>query len=287
VVLGDVDLMLTWTEPFPGTPDYHASLETSDPAGVHAAIVETWTKFLDHLDAVPAESWTMILAYLVVETGGLTLYPSTREEPGEGMDNLSVTLSIDDWAAECGKIADECYGGADPDIESVQADPKADARYERQYDALLKKMARSLKDALTDPALALRFAALKKRSRFAIYYVDQGETVHTANLVYLWGERPPKGFPAETPRILFTGLMNKAGIWPDDCLKFDGDKVLQATFFGNDFNDKYVDILESVPNVAILCKDLRTLTLDHTRIKPAGVERLKALFPRVKVKIKT
>jgi hypothetical protein len=279
--------MLTWTEPFPGKPNYHASQETSDPAGVHAAIVETWTMFLDHLDAVSAESWTMILAYLIVEIGGLTLYPTTREEPGKGMDNLRVMLGIRALTAEYATISDEFYAGVDPDDETAQPGAKAEAKFDRKYQALLKKMAKSLKDAMTDPSLAPRFAALKKRNHFAIYYVDQGETVHTANLIYLWGERPPKAFPADTPRMLFTGLMNKAGNSPDHSLKFDGDKVTSVTFFGNDFNDKYVDILESVPDVAVLCKGLRTLILEHTRIKPSGVERLKALFPRVKVKIKT
>jgi hypothetical protein len=203
------------------------------------------------------------------------------------VDNFSVTLGIGAWTAEYATISDEFYAGVDPDDETAQPDAKAEAKFERKYQALLKKMAKSLKDAITDPSLSPRFAALKKRSRFAIYYVDQGETVHTANLIYFWGERPPKAFPADTPRMLFTGLMNKAKRYPDHCLKFDGDKVIAATFFGNDFNDKYVDILESIPNVAALCKGLRTLNLEHTRIKPSGVERLKALFPKTRVRIKS
>jgi hypothetical protein len=279
--------MLNWTIPFHGRPDYHSVLESSSPTGIHAALVETWRKFLDGLEAVAPENWSIILAYLVVENGRVRLYPTTREAPGDGVDNFSVTLGIGAWRAEYATISEEFHAGVDPDDETAQPGAKAEAKFDRKYQALLKKMAKSLKDAKTDPSLAPRFAALKKRDRFAIYYVDQGETVPTANLVHLWGERPPKGFPAETPRVLFTGLMNKAGIWPESSLKFKGDLVVHATFFGNDFNDKYVDILESVPNVASLCKDLRTLKLEHTRIKPAGVERLRALFPRVKVTIKT
>jgi hypothetical protein len=277
--------MLTWTTPFPDKPDYHAELGASDPAGINAAIVEAWSKFLDGLDAVPPQRWSIVLAYLVAETGSVSLYPTTRANPGSGMDDLSVTLRIYDWAAEYEEFSDALYEGVDPEEPEAAPSSAAEASFERKYKAFLKKMAKALKDALTDPALAPRSAALKKREHFAIDYVDQGETVHTANLVYLWGERPSKAFPASTPRELFTGLMNKGSIWPSTVLKFDGDNVIEATFFGANFNDKYVDILESVPNVATLCKDLAVLKIESTRITPAGINRLKALFPSCKFEI--
>jgi hypothetical protein len=277
--------MLTWTESHQNNPEFSAKLDHSDTAGIKAAIVEMWTMFLEQLDAVPTEKWSIVLAYLVVETGGITLYPTTREQPMDGMDDLSVMLMVKDWAIEYGDFSDEHHEGVDPEGPKSSPSPRADAVFERKYNALLKKMAKFVKEATAAPTLAPRFASLKKRDRFAVYYVDQGETVHTANLVYLWGERPPKAFPASTPRELFTALMNKASIWPSTVLKFNGDNVIEAVFFGAEFNDKYVDILESVPNVSELCKDLRVLNLEATRIKPAGVLRLKALFPAAEVKV--
>jgi hypothetical protein len=278
--------MLIWR----GTPrnklEFDATLDHSDTAGIKAAIVEMWAKFLEELDAVPSDKWSIVLAYLVTETGSVTLYPTTREQTMEGMDDLSVLLSIKDWAVEYGEISDESYAGVDPEDPESSPSPEAETTFERKYKVLLKKMVKSVKDAIADPTLAPKFAALKKRDRFAVYYVDQGETVHTANLVYLWGERPPKDFPAATPRELFTGLLNKAHCWPGSALKLGGDKVIEARFFGAEYNDRYVDILESVPNVSELCKDLRVLTLEATRIKPAAEERLKALFPAAKVRIK-
>jgi hypothetical protein len=276
--------MLDWSGSSRGKPNYFAKLDRTDAAGISAAIVEAWTKFLDGLDAVAPEKWSIVLAYLVIEAGDIALYPTTREQPGEGMETLSVNLGIKDWAYEYVDFADKYHEGANPE---TGPDARAGAIFERKYNALLKKMARALKEALADPALAPRFAALAKRKGFAIDCVDQGETVHTANLVYLWGERPPNGFPASTPRELFTGLMNKASIWPGSALKLDGDKVIEATFFGAEFNDKYVEILDSVPNVTELCKDLRVLILQATRIKPAGVERLKALFPQAELRVQS
>jgi hypothetical protein len=276
--------MLTWKTPFRGKPDYHAELGPSDKAGINAALVETWTKFLDDLDSVPPDRWTIVLAYLVTETGDVTLYPTTRENPGDGMDDLSVSLCVYDWAAEYGELSDADLADADPE---ALPDPQAETEFERNYHALLEKMATSLKDALSDPALAPRMALLEKRPRFAIDYVDQGETVHTVNLVYLWGERPPEEFPAATPRELFTGLMHKASTWPDSVLEFDGDNVIEATFSGADFTDKYVDILESVPDVGALCKDLTVLQIEATRITPEGIKGLKVLFPKCRFEIQS
>jgi hypothetical protein len=277
--------MLTWTTPYAGKPDYHAALGPSDAAGIKAAIVDGWTKLLDALAAVPGDRWTIVLAYLVTETGQVTLYPTTRKDPGSGMDDLSVSFRIHDWGAEYQAISDELWKGVPAGDDRARPGAKAEAKWERKYHALLKNMAKALKDGLADPTIAPRMAELKKRKHFAIDYVDQGETVNTANLVYLWGKRPPKAFPASTPLELFTGLMNKAQIWPSTAMKCDGDNVIEARFIGADVNDKYVDILESVPDVPVLCKDLALLTLHATRITPAGIKRLEALFPKCRIKV--
>jgi hypothetical protein len=277
--------MLTWRQSFRGKSHYDATLVQSDPASIRAAIVEAWNKFLDGLDSLAPDSWSIVLGYLVVEGGAITLYATTRENPGEWIEELSVMFSINDWGARYEKIAAILHQGAEDEDPQPESDAASDKKFERAYKSLLKMMAKSLKDALTDPALAVRVAALKKRKGFAIYYVDQGEEVYTANLIHLWGQPPPKAFPAATPLELFTGLMHKAQIDPSDCLKVDNDQVIEATFFGHDFTDKYVDILESVPDVSRLCENLRVLFLDSTRIKPAGVERLKALFPNTEVRI--
>jgi hypothetical protein len=277
--------MLTWRQSFRGKSHYDATLVQSDPASIRAAIVEAWNKFLDGLDSLAPDSWSIVLGYLVVEGGAITLYATTRENPGEWIEELSVMFSINDWGARYEKIAAILHQGAEDEDPQPESDAASDKKFERAYKSLLKMMAKSLKDALTDPALAVRVAALKKRKGFAIYYVDQGEEVYTANLIHLWGQPPPKAFPAATPLELFTGLMHKAQIDPSDCLKVDNDQVIEATFFGHDFTDKYVDILESVPDVSGLCENLRVLFLDSTRIKPAGVERLKALFPNTEVRI--
>ena len=219
--------------------------------------------------AYPSGGWEVLVVYVTVETGQLLIYPATMDQLDDGSKKVRISFSSLKWAS----------------AYDVISAPAESAKFEAACKKLLKSIATTVRKTIDDPALMPRFAALKKRKNFAVYYVDQGETVNRSNLIYLWGNRPSKAFPADTPRILFTGLMNKGHIAPSTVLKFDGDQVTEATFFGAEFNDKYVDILESVPNVAELCKDLRVLILEHTRIKPAGIERLKALFPNADVRI--
>jgi hypothetical protein len=233
------------------------------------AIVEVWAKLLDEVDAAySGTGWDILIVYITVEVGGVLIYPATMSDLNDGTKKVRVSFESHNWANAYGAITA----------------PADSPKFEAAYNKVLKSIATTMKNALSNPAVAPRFAALKKRKDFAVYYVDQGETIHRANLVYLWGNRPSRAFPAETSRILFTGLMNKASTWPDSALKYDGDQVTEARFFGADFNDKYVDILASVPNVAELCKDLRLLILEATRIKPAAVTRLKLLFPNTEVR---
>jgi hypothetical protein len=248
---------------------FDAELGETTPTDLESAVVEAWSKVLDEVGAAySAGDWEVLVVYVTVEVGRLLIYPATMAQLDDGSKKVRIGFRSQNWA------------GA---YDAITA-PGDSTRFDAAYKKVLKSIASTVKNAINDPALASRFAALKKRKDFAVYYVDGGETVHRANLVYLWGNKPSKAFPAETPKILFTGLMNKASIWPDDVLKFDGDQVIEATFFGAEFNDKYVDILESVPNVAELCKGLRVLILESTRIKPEAIKRLKALFPNTEVR---
>ncbi len=253
-----------------GSVTFDAEIGETSQAELETAVTEIWSKVLDEVEAAyPSGGWEILIAYVTVETGQLLVYPATMDQLDDGTKKVRISFSSHNWATA---------------YDAITAPPES-AKFDAAYKKLLKSIATTLKKTIDDPALAPRFAVLKKRKSFAVYYVDQGETVHRSNLVYLWGNRPSKAFPADTPRVLFSALMNKGQVAPRTVLKFDGDQVTEATFFGAAFNDQYVDILESVPNVAELCKDLRVLILESTRIKPAGVERLKAMFPNTEVRI--
>jgi hypothetical protein len=85
--------MLTWRKSPGGKWRYDTRLVESDPASIRAAIVEAWNKFLDGLDALAPDRWSIVLGYLEVE-GAITLYATTRENPGEWIEELCKNLRV-------------------------------------------------------------------------------------------------------------------------------------------------------------------------------------------------
>lgn len=67
-------------------------------------------------------------------------------------------------------------------------------------------------------------------------------------------------------------------------MELDGDKVVKVDWFGGNFTDKYVDLLEQVTNLNEICGDLKEFTLTDTRITPKGVDRLRSMLPHVDVR---
>lgn len=234
-----------------------------------AALAEMWAKVLDEAVArLPEDAWEILVAYISVETGDVLVYPTTAKDPVDREDMPRVSLTVADWVAGAEEIED-----------------LPESRYERAYARLLKGIAGQLKKAIDDPRVAPRFAELKKRRGFAVFYVDAVEVVHPANLAFLWGTKPPRPIPSGSAREMFEFLMNKAHIYPGSVMKLEGDRVVQVTFFGAEFNDTYVDLLGQVPDVHEVCKDLRELILEHTRIKPPAIDRLRQLLPHVRIEI--
>ena len=163
-------MLLTWNQPLSDKPNYDAEIDESDPAAIRAAIVETWTKFLDGLDLRDPANWSIVLAHFVTEVGSVTLYPTKREEPGKGRDDLSVTLTIRDWATRYETLADASYAGVDRQYPDAERHPSAVEKFHDGCDAHREMMANSLKGARNHPALAARFSALERREGFAICF---------------------------------------------------------------------------------------------------------------------
>jgi hypothetical protein len=162
--------MLSWNQKLSDKSSYDAELDKSDPVAIDAAIVETWTKFLDGLDLLDPANWSIALACLVTEAGGFTLYPTTRDQPAKGRDDLSVTLTIKEWATQYERLADASNTGVDLQNPDAERHPSADETFHDRCDAHREMMANSLKGARNHPALAARFSALEKREGFAICF---------------------------------------------------------------------------------------------------------------------
>ena len=146
-------MLLSWNQPLSDKPNYDAAIDESDPAAIRAAIVETWTKFLDGLDLLDPANWSVVFASLITEAGGFTLYPTTRRETGKGRDGLNV-ITIKEWAAQYERVADASYAGVDPRYPDAERHAEAEEKFYDGCDAHREMMANSLKGARNHAALA-------------------------------------------------------------------------------------------------------------------------------------
>jgi hypothetical protein len=250
--------------------DFNGAIGDVGSDELSAAVAEAWQKTLEEVESLyRADEWEILVVYVTVEAGDIMTYPATLANLDDNYARFRVSLHSATWANAYDAISN----------------PEESKKFEAAYKRLLKSIVKTLKEAVEKSDLSPRFAALKKRSGFAIYYVDGVETINREVLEFLWGNRPSKALPAESAKELFEALLRKAQCHPPDLMFFEDGVLRIVYFFGADFNDKYVELLESVPNVAHLCEGLRELHLRATRIKPPAVERLRAILPHVDVQV--
>ena len=241
-----------------------------DLEAIGNALVDLWQKVLDELEGCSAENeWDVLICQLVTQCGLAVIFPS-RKIIGEMLDaSFFVDLTIEAW--------DVAY--------QALPDPEEDeTNFGRAYDRLHKNQLRALKSAIKDARVKGRFAALKRRHSFAVFCVDEGETPICDRMEFLWGNRPPKRDFASA-KELFEHILRKAGLTPEYSMKLQGEKVVAVDWFGHEFEDRFVDLMEAVPDLACVCVDLKEFVLTATRVTPFGVDRLKKLLPGVRFTI--
>jgi hypothetical protein len=252
------------------TLEFDAKIGDVGPAELSAAVKEAWRKSLDEVESLyQPDEWGVLVVYVSVETGDVMIYPATMTNLDDYSARVRVTLHSDTWASAYEAITN----------------PAESKKFEASYNRLLKSIVKTLKEGVEDPELAPRFLALKKRSGFAIYYVDAVEAINRDVLEFLWGNKPSKALPAGSAEEVFEALIRKAQCHPPNGMFFEEGVLRKVHFFGAEFNDKYVDLLETVPNLSQLCDGLRELHLMATRIKPPAVARLRKLLPGVDVQV--
>jgi len=264
-------------EPTPIKPATHRRVEFAAKIGnvsdldLHRAMVELWSKVLDEVEAAyPEGGWDILIVYLTPETGSVVIYPQAMAQLDRGEEEVRVSLDVGTWARAYGEVFE------------LDADSR---EFESAYKRMLRSFLKSLKDGIEDKAVLPRFKALKKRPSFGVYYVDSAESIRRENLNFLWGNKPPKGITATSAKELFEAVLGHETAYPQHSMVFEDGVLRVVKFQGADYNDKHVDLIESVPNAAELCRDLRELLLMATRITPAAVKRLQRLLPDVDVQV--
>jgi hypothetical protein len=154
-------------------------------------------------------------------------------------------------------------------------------QFERAYERLCKVQLGALKRAIQEKRVKHRFAKLKRRRSFAVFFVDEGEGFVRDRMEFLWGNRPSRRQFA-TAKQVFEHILKRAHLWPEYSMRLRGETVVAVNWFGNEFTDKHVDLLEEVPNIRELCADLKGFMLTATRVSPSGLQRLKKLLPQAR-----
>jgi hypothetical protein len=238
----------------------------SNADAVQSDLVAIWQKTLEELALRCDENaWDILIVQLITQCGMVVIFPA-RKDAGELHEAaFDVGLTVESWS--------EAY-------EALPDPDDGESKFSKAYSRLHKNQVRALKSAISDPQLKAKFAVLKRRTSFAVFCVDEGGTRIRDRWEFLWGNRPPKRDFA-TARELFEHLFHKAELTPHYSMRIQDDKVVAVNWFGHAFTDRFLDLIEQVPDVATLCDALSVFVLTATRVTPSGVNRLKALLPGV------
>ncbi|MFO0848831.1 MAG: hypothetical protein U0871_09800 [Gemmataceae bacterium] len=261
--------MLTW-DTFTEQKGQHTRSEADAATATPEVMAALWTRVIEQWDATPADRRPpALVAEFVTHSGRVEVSPcSDRPEPAERP--FTVRLAVAEW---------------DEFIHDRMPDPDDEDEWERAYDAHFAGLVAALKAGITAPANKKRFAAIKKADpRFAVFVADEGETPAHDRREFLWGNKPARRDFASDEE-LFVHLFHKAQIDPEDCMAVRDGRVWGAEWFGHEYDDRYVVLLEGVPDVATLCGGLKHLLLTCTKVTPTGVERLRALLPHTTVRV--
>lgn len=231
-------------------------------------LTEFWCKVLDELDAQPeADAWDFLVVEFTTQCGSIMAFPMRKKEEYLESARFSVGLEVDAWA----------------DMYEALPDPdENEAKFDKAYNRLHKLQMSAIKKALGHPTLKSRFKALKRRSSFAVFGVDEGETPIPDRMEFLWGNRPAKRDFSDA-KELFEHIFKKAELHPDFSMLLKEKRLVAVHWFGHEFSNKYVELLEEVPNIQELCRNLKDFIITSTRIDASGIERIKGLLPQAKV----
>lgn len=229
-------------------------------------LVEALQKFLDELDGRTNESEWDIVIQFVTQSGYFIITPIEVTTCEVDDATFSVMLKVNAW--------NEAYHALPDSNEDENA-------FQSAYVQLHQAQVKALEAAINDVRVRPRFEGLKQRMSFAVYSVDEGDTPIKDRMEFLWGNQPPKREFA-TAKELFEHILNRAGHAPRYSMRLDGEKVIAVDWFGHEFTDRFVDLMDEVSNLATICCDLQEIFLTASRVTQSGVERLKTMLPETK-----
>jgi hypothetical protein len=78
-------------------------------------------------------------------------------------------------------------------------------------------------------------------------------------------------------------FFHRGVLFPDDYMKRSGNKIIEVSLVGADFDDKIVDALEKIASrIGVNC-DLKELRLFRTKFTQKALDKLQVIFPNAKI----
>lgn len=185
-----------------------------------------------------------------------------------------------------GAIVIAQIAGPDP-CAAIELDPD-DPAYDDAIEVVLTKdlaeRAEALRSASEDPSVRPLIERWLQRPRFGVFWASHPGIPYESKFTRLFGEPLPAPVQPKTALAVIARLFQStdSAVYRknNSCLTFEGDALVEAVLRGHSVNDTTIDLLDWVKDLDGVCKGLRRITLDETRVSKAGVEKLKKLFPK-------
>lgn len=97
------------------------------------------------------------------------------------------------------------------------------------------------------------------------------------------GKLPKALQNARDTRDVFTFFFNKAALAPEYCMAPRQGIVRRVVLKNRYFNDRFLNVLETIPNLPERLKGLEELRIVQAAFTQTGIERLRILLPGVRL----
>ncbi len=265
-------MAIIWQTP---TSDQHATIgevDTRQPNDIQKIAYAFMERTLQ--EAPQVDDWEIIVINLGDNPGGLSSFAAhlvTDCEPHYEAAWI-CWLPLPEYARRFDVIsaAEDSVGSRQP----YEALPS-----EAAHDAIVAELAEAVTIATLDLLTQESIQALAKRPGFGVFTVHEHTAWYREVLTHIAGNPLPPPPKPTNAQELFTPIFNSIVTWHEPI-----DSTTQSvTFYGRDYDDLSISFIPDQPPSIELCPGLKIIELHETRISPAGVRRLKELFPQCEI----
>lgn len=253
---------------------------------VYEAHVGFWLALFEATARAPVDGWDFVYIDLRdADEGALHGFVATWNTPfayPERPDDEESDHFVVDWS--CSVEAEVPY--PDPCAELDEDDESYDALSGELLEADVRARAASLAAAAEDPRLRPLISQWQSREGFGAFWCCHPHGNYEVLLSPLFGAAAPGPPRPTTVLAAWSRLfqrMQLAVYQESDSFAWKGDRLVGIELTGHEATDAVLALLDPIEDLAALCADLQTITLDTTLITDAAIAKLQQRLPHVKI----